>query len=272
MRRKYLWAIVALLLLSLLSASAAQAAAVGRFTLVEGKVEVLHRAKLPAAPALVNDGVEPGDVIRTKAKSKAQIKFVDDSVVTLAPESRLAVADFAVDAASGERRRAVLRFFKGVFHTVVSRVLQLEEANFFMETHTAVLGVRGTENYTVLLPAATGAYLVSGILETRSNNPQIFQAVLLNAGQFNLIQQGRPPQLPKELTPAMLRVLQNLMNTGLTERALLGAGAAPSFGGGPPIPEILQFPKSTEPYMQPTIPPTLAPPVHQQQRGPGTGP
>jgi hypothetical protein len=259
MRRKYLWVIVTLLFLSLVSASAAYAMAVGRFTMVEGKVEVLHHGKVPAAAAWQGDGVEPGDVIRTKSRSKAQIKFVDDSVVTLAPESRMAVADFNFDAATGQRRRAVLSFFKGVFHTVVSRVFRVEEPNFTMETHTAVLGVRGTELYTVLLPAATGAYLVSGLLEAHSNNPQIDQLVLLHTRQFTMIPLGQPPRQPKDLTPAMLRVLQNLMNTGLTEKALVGAGTAPSFGGGLQIPEILQFPKSTEPYMQPTIPPTLAP-------------
>jgi hypothetical protein len=272
MRINYPWAIVASLLLSLLLTSAVHAAAVGYFTRVEGQVDVLKRGKTPAAPAKVNDGVENGDVIRTKAKSKAQVKFVDDSVVTMAPESRLAVADFALDAA-GERRRAVLRFFKGVFHTVVSRIVQVEEANFLMETHTAVLGVRGTENYTVLLPAATGAYLVHGLLSARSNNPQIPVSVVLQTMQFTMIQMGQAPQLARDLTPAMLRVLQGLMDTGLTERALLGAGAAPDFGARPGIPEILEFPRSTEQYMQPTIPPTLPAPMHQQKgASPGTAP
>lgn len=267
MRRiKYLWALVALVCLSLLISAAAQAAAVGYFTQVQGQVDVLKHGKVPGAPAKLNDGVESGDVIRTKARSRAQVKFVDDSLVALAPESRLAVADFDYDADMGQRRGAVLRFFKGVFHTLVSRVQQVEQPDFMMETHTAILGVRGTELYTVLLPAATGAYLVQGLLTASSNNPQIPPSVLLNAMQFTMIPLGQPPRLPQDLTPAMLQVLKNLMDTGLKESAYLGTGAAAGIGGGPQIPGILEYPGSPELFMQPVIPPTLVPPAPTPQR------
>ena len=162
----------------LMIAAGAQAAVVGRFTAVDGPVDILKQGKVPATAARVNDGVEPGDVIRTKAKAKAQLKFMDDSQVTLAPESRMAVADYTYDADKGERR-AVLRFFKGVMHTVVTGLLKVQAPNFLMQTHTATLGVRGTETYTVLLPNATGAYLIDGLLEVSSNNPQILGGQLL---------------------------------------------------------------------------------------------
>jgi hypothetical protein len=274
MRGSYLWTLVALLLVTLLIAVAAQAATVGRFTLVEGQVDVLKRGQVPAAAAKTGDGVEPGDVIRTKSKSKAQVKFVDDSFVTMAPESRIAVADFTYDAASGERR-AVLRFFKGVMHTLVTRVQQLQQPDFLMETHTAGLGVRGTENYTVLLPNATGAYLISGLLEVRSNNRQIPETVQLTGMEFTMIPLGQPPRLPKKITPATLETLKALMDTGLKDTTFLGVGGGPSLGSGPQIPEILDFPGSPE-YMQPVIPPKLVPPVLtppvQPQRGPSPSP
>jgi len=97
---------------------------VGRFTVVEGQVDLLKQGKVPALPARVNDGVEPGDVIRTKSTGRARVKFMDDSLVTLAPESRLAVADFVYEADLGQRR-AVLRYFKGVIHTLVPRLLKM---------------------------------------------------------------------------------------------------------------------------------------------------
>ncbi|HEY9072486.1 MAG TPA: hypothetical protein VIN67_00015, partial [Desulfobaccales bacterium] len=77
MRRiKYLWVLVALVCLNLFITAAAQAAAVGRFTQVQGQVDVLHHGKVPGVAAKLNDGVEPGDVIRTKAEARAQLKFV----------------------------------------------------------------------------------------------------------------------------------------------------------------------------------------------------
>ncbi|MCX5891467.1 MAG: FecR family protein [Deltaproteobacteria bacterium] len=259
MTPKKLWAILALLCFSLTMIAGAQAAVVGHFTQVEGQVDLLKQGKIPATPAKVNDGVEQGDVIRTKSKAKAQVKFVDDSQLTMAPESRMAVADFTYNADKGERR-AVLRFFKGVMHTVVTRILKTQEPDFLMETHTAVLGVRGTENYTVLLPNATGAYLIDGLLDLRSNNPKILEVQLLKKLEFSTIPLNLPPMMPRPMGPAMQGMLNNLMNTGLSETAFIGAGADPRGPGGPQIPEVLGFTRQDR-LMQPVITPQLVPPV-----------
>ena len=264
-----LWAILALLCFSLTMVVSAQAAVVGRFTAVAGQVDILKQGKVPATAARVNDGVEPGDVIRTKTKAKAQVKFVDDSLLTLAPESRMAVADFTYDADRGERR-AVLRFFKGVMHTVVTRLLKAQEPDFLMETHTAVLGVRGTETYTVLLPSATGAYLIDGLLEVRSNHPQIQGRQLLKSMEFSTIPLGQPPTMPRPIGLPMQEMLKNLMDTGLKETAFLGAGAAPTEPGVLQIPAVLGF-SGQERLMQPVIPPRLVPPAPAPTPAPSGG-
>ncbi len=259
MVRRSLLTIVLLVLLSLLISASAQAAVAGRFTMVEGHVDVLKHGQVPAVAAKTGDGVEPGDVIRTKSKAKAQVKFVDDSVVTMAPDSRISVADFSYDAASGERQ-AVLRFFKGVRHTVITRIMKTQQPEFLMETHTAVLGVRGSEAYVVLLPNTTGAYSVSGLWEVGSSNPNLPDKVRLRAWQFNMTSLGQPPQLPRMLTPAMVGALQGLMNTGLTDGALWGAGGA-GVTGGSSVFDILGFPGSAEDYRLPTITPKILPPA-----------
>jgi hypothetical protein len=269
MTPKRLWAIMALWL-SLMIAVGAQAAVVGRFTAVEGPVDILKQGKIPATAARVNDAVEPGDVIRTKTKAKAQLKFVDDSQVTLAPESRMAVADYVYNADKGERR-AVLRFFKGVMHTVVTRLIKLQEPDFLMQTHTAVLGVRGTETYTVLLPSATGVYLIDGLLEVSSNNPQIQGGQLLRSMEFSTIPLGQPPTIPRPISPAMQEMLKDLMNTGLKATAFLGVGAAPSGPGVLQLPAVLGF-TGQERLNQPVIPPQVVPPPAPTPRGSPTAP
>src|SRR4030042_2247022 len=115
MMRRRLLAVTTMLALVRVIPAVVDAAAVGRFTMVEGQVDLLRQGKLPAVPAKVQDGVDPGDVIRTKSKAKAQIKFVDDSIITISPESRMAVADFVYDGARGHRR-VVLRHFRGLVH------------------------------------------------------------------------------------------------------------------------------------------------------------
>jgi hypothetical protein len=201
--------------------------------------------------------VEPGDVIRTKSGAKAQLSMVDASVITLAPESRLAVADYQYNPDRGERR-AVLRLFRGLVHTVVNRIIKTEEPDFIMETHTATIGVRGTDWYTLLGPNSSGVYLPRGILGVSSNLPAVTGSVRLQSGQFTQVLQGRPPTLPQALTPDMLRMLERLMDTGLTAGGL-GVGL-PARGAGSQYQTPLTMPGSPDQkLLMQTIPPVLAP-------------
>jgi len=133
-----------ILALVLALTDSAGAAAVGRLTQVEGRVDLLKGGKLPAIPLKVGDTVAPADVIRTKALSKAQITFVDDSILTLSPESRIAIEEFQYEPARG-KRRGVLKIFQGLALAVVNKILKSQEPDFIVKTQTAIVGVRGTE-------------------------------------------------------------------------------------------------------------------------------
>ncbi|MBU4233270.1 MAG: FecR family protein [Desulfobacterales bacterium] len=257
MTRKYLLVVIAIVALLGVFALSAHASVVGRFTLIKGKVDVLKGGKLPAIAAQVQDGVETGDVIRTKSGAKAQLSMVDASVITLAPESRLAIADYQYNPARGERR-AVLRLFRGLVHTVVNRIIKTEEPDFLMETHTATIGVRGTDWYTLLGPNSTGVYLPRGILGVSSNLPTVPALLLLQSSQFTQIIQGRQPSLAQALTPEILRMLDRLMDTGLTDGGL-GFGQ-PARGTGAQYQTPLTMPGSPDQkILQQTIPPVLVP-------------
>ena len=249
MTRKYLLALFTTLALVLLLAWSAQAAAVGKFTVVQGQVDVLKQGKLPAIPAKVQDGVEPGDVIRTKSKSKAQVQFVDDTTLTLAPETRVAIADYLYDPARSERR-AVLRVFRGLAHTVVTRILQIQEPDFIMQTMTAGIGVRGSRWYTLLKPNSAVVYLIKGLLGVSSSNLSIPGVLLLKDRQYTEVFRDRAPGPIKDVTPADEEMLQRWMDTGVPDTVLLEA---------PPEVPALRLPKSPEDALQPSINPMLQP-------------
>ena len=215
MRHKIRLLVIILILTALAAPLTAYAAVVGRFSLVRGQVDLLKAGKLPAISAKIQDGVEPGDIIRTKTRAKAQLTMVDNSVITLAPESRLAIADYTYDPAQ-ESRRAVVRLFRGLVHTVVNRVIKTEEPDFLMETHTAVIGVRGTNFYTLVGPSFTATYLAHGTLGVSSNLSTLPALLLLHSMQFTQIPMGKQPFLAQTLTPEMLAMLERLMDTGLS--------------------------------------------------------
>ena len=257
MRKKIQLALIMLIVMAVLIPLAAHAAVVGRFTLITGQVDLLKGGKIPGIPAKVQDGVEPGDVIRTKSRAKAQLSMVDASVITLAPESRLAIADYQYNPARGERR-AVLRLFRGLVHTVVNRIIKTEEPDFIMETHTAAIGVRGTDWYTLLGPNSTGVYLPRGLLGVSSNLTTVPALLLLQSGHFTQVLQGRQPSLAQPLTPEILRMLEQLMDTGLTGGGL--GFSPPARGTGAQYQTPLILPGSPEQkLLQQTIPPVLVP-------------
>jgi hypothetical protein len=231
MRKNFRLLLILITVMAVLLPLSAHAAVVGHFTMVRGRVDLLKGGKLPAIPVKVKDGVEPGDIIRTKARAKAELTMVDGSVIVLAPESRLAVADYVYNPARGERR-AVLRFFRGLVHAVVSRVVRTEQPDFIMETHTATVGVRGTDWYTLLAPSFTSVYLVQGLLGVRSNVPTIPALLLLKSMQFTQIPLGKQPFLARPITPEMVRILQKLMDKGVRAGGLLGPGGPSPPGGG----------------------------------------
>jgi hypothetical protein len=279
MQRKVFGGLIALLLLALILPASLHAAVVGRFSLVTGQVDLLKGGKLPAESAKMEGGVEPGDIIRTKSRAKAQLTMVDNSVITLAPESRLAIADYQYDPAQGSRR-AVVRLFRGLVHTVINRVIQTEEPDFLMETHTAVIGVRGTNFYTLVGPSFTATYLTHGTLGVSSNLPTLPALLLLHSMQFTQIPLGKQPFLAQTLTPEMLAMLERLMDTGVSGSGFGYGSPAPGAGGQYQYPFMLPG-SPDQKLLQQTIPPVLQPqqqipapvqPVPAPSHGPSTGP
>ena len=257
MQKKLFCGLILVLLLALTLPTSLFASVAGHFTMVRGQVDLLKGGQLPAVAAKVKDAVAPGDIIRTKSKAKAQLTMVDDSIITLAPESRIAIADYKYNTASRERR-AVLRIFRGLMQTVVKHIIKKEQPDFIVETHTATIGIRGSNPYFLLMPAFTSVYLPQGLLEVKSNVPTIPYQVTVHSMQFTQIPRGKQPLLPRALTPEMVGMLQQMMNTGVsTGKLYIGTGPAPSAKGGE-FPA--QLPVSPEQLIRlQTIPPTVVP-------------
>ena len=116
MKRKSI--IVSLLALWLILPIMAYAAPVGKFTSVEGNVDVTSPGK-EAAPAHLGDALNAGDVIRTKSKAKCEVAFIDGSILRLAESTRLRVGEFNQEK---EQRSATLNLFRGKIQNVVKAV------------------------------------------------------------------------------------------------------------------------------------------------------
>ena len=92
-----------------LSSFAMAAEAVGKFTHVEGKVDILREGAFPAITVKAQDQVYPRDIVRTKSASKAEIIFKDNTVLQIAQRSRIDISEYY----TGDTRQKCDKTFTG---------------------------------------------------------------------------------------------------------------------------------------------------------------
>ncbi len=236
-----------------------QAAVVGQITQMEGRVDLLKGGKLPATQVKVGDPVESGDVLRSKSLSKAQITFIDNSLVTISPESRLAIEDYQIEPAQG-KRHAVLELFQGLAHVVVSQIFKVKEPDFLIKTHTAITGVRGTDFGVRLYPNSSTILNFKGKTQVGNIFPEVTASliraqkiafggggggvfppgsfVLLGEMQSTTVQRNLPPTLPVPISPEDQMMFMQQMSGGLLGKPNAGgnSGAGGGAGGSDPGP------------------------------------
>ena len=213
-------------------------------------MDLLKGGKLPAVALKVDDTVEPGDVIRTKSLSKAQITFIDNSLLTLSQEARIAIEEFKFEPSQG-KRRAVLEIFQGLALAVVNKVLKAEEPDFVIKTQTAIMGVRGTEIGMRNQPNSSTILNFQGRTQVGNIFPEVsrlflkafkvaFSAgswnngssrwVLLHDMQGTTVGRNLPPTVPFGITPQDQMLFMRQLTT---YAALSGQHHAP----GTPVPQ-----------------------------------
>jgi len=229
--------VAAILILIMGLVVAAPAEVAGRLTMVEGRVDLLKGGQLPSVEAKLENPVSTGDVLRTKSLSKAQVTFSDNTVMTISPESRIAFEEYMYDAGHG-KRSAVINLFQGMVLTVVSKIMKTEQPDFIIKTHTAVLGVRGTEVGVRLSPNESTFLNFQGLTRVRSIFPEVsgdlFRkaakvAISFDKGYVDLgdmqgttVARGFPPTLPYTITDQDRQMFMRQLGGIISQR--LGSG------------------------------------------------
>lgn len=195
--------------------------AVGKFTYVEGQVDLLKGGGLPAVSVKVGDPVYVKDIVRTKSDSKAEITFVDNSVLRIGQRSRIDVSEYGVEEG---RRHAVIRLPRGKVQAIVpeervKRISISPEANRF-EIHTpnAVAGVRGTDYFVFQERNVTGIFVLDGTVCVY-NHKFMKDIVCVPLGYMTFIDPYQRPLTPRPATEGEMRRFEK-------ETALFGTTAS----------------------------------------------
>ena len=135
-------ALVVALALTLTTPEGAAANDVGQFKVAKGTVHI-ERAK-QRVPVAVGTIVQEGDIVVTGADGSAGITFKDDSLLSIGPDSVLAIDRFAFDSTTHAGAfETSLR--QGTMAAVSGKIAKQSADAMRVRTPATILGVRGTE-------------------------------------------------------------------------------------------------------------------------------
>ena len=188
------------LVLCLLAAGVAFGQAAGKVLLAVGDVAALRGAERVALTA--GAAVNVGDTVVTGAQSHAQIRFSDEALVALKPDSEFRIERYNFSGAQDNTDTAVFRLVKGGFRTLTGQIGRLNRDQYQLLTTQATIGIRGT-HYQVQIcavdqcinrgaPAQSGMY--GGVYEGRVivSNPR--GAGEYGSEEFFYVPDGEAPQ------------------------------------------------------------------------------
>ncbi len=171
---------------------------VGQVVAAEGNAEIVRASVVSAAQAGL--AVHKGDELRTGRPGRIRVMFQDQSVVTVAEDSRLTI-DEQVFQPEASKANSTVSLLKGKASSIVSAYYNWAGSKYEVKTPTAVAGVRGTEfsvTYDEHLES-TEVLGFSGEVRVRSLADLESPGVIVTAQHVTSVRRGQAPTKPREL-------------------------------------------------------------------------
>ena len=174
------------------------AASVGQIAAFSGEVTI-HRDddKITATRGF---DIKQQDMVYTKANSRAQVVFSDDTVITIGQNAVLDIAEFVYDMQNPQNSKADIGFMEGTFRAVTGSVGNVAPDRFNLKTKSASIGIRGT---VILGDQSTIAVAEGEIAVTAQGVTQI-----VGAGMMTRTPEGQPPTAPEPIDEEVVREIE----------------------------------------------------------------
>jgi hypothetical protein len=185
-----------LVLLASLGANAADGAAVGKVSDVDGTTEIVSAGA--SAAAAKGADVRMNDELLTGADGRLQVTFRDNTVLTLSENARVVIDRYVYDPEQGVGD-VLLTTTQGAFRFATGKMKALSEKTITVETPVAQVGVRGTEFWGGPVDGEYSVLLLAGEVNVRNQAG----TVVLNKPGFATMIRSRlvAPVLPSLWSP-----------------------------------------------------------------------
>jgi len=133
-----------MLLLSLLAVSVPVLAnPIGLVVSLEGDASAERSGQIVSLA--VNSEILLADRIVTKGKSKVQIKFADESVMSLGENSDVVMDEYVYDASKAEDNAFGASLGNGIFRVISGKIVEMNPDRFKVKTSRSTIGIRGCD-------------------------------------------------------------------------------------------------------------------------------
>lgn len=166
-------------------------AAVGHVAALKGDAVIERKGK--TLKVAIGSAIEEKDLIKTRAGTRAQLLFTDETVINLGPSTEFGVEEFFYHEQAAAPK-AKFTATKGAFKAITGQVGKLAPENFSLQTRTATIGIRGTHFAGQLGENERFACIRGAISVTTPDGT----SVLLRAGEMTEVIPGQPPAKPRK--------------------------------------------------------------------------
>ncbi len=137
--------LIKLVAISLLLSLPLIAKSVATLTALKGNVSIENSSG--NVNAVLGAQLEVKDSVITADRSKAQLIFKDETIVTIGKNSNFSIQEYLYE--QGKEPKVSFGLLKGAMSTITGKIGKIAPEKFVVKTKTATIGIRGT-NFTVL--------------------------------------------------------------------------------------------------------------------------
>jgi hypothetical protein len=141
----------------LMFGSAAWAQVAGTVTHLSGPL-VAKKPDGTVKVLAVKSEVENGDTLVSEKNTYAQVKFIDNSEITLRPGTTFHIEKFAFDADKPDGDSAAFSLVKGGLRSITGLLGKRNKEKFALKTPSATIGIRGTTFIAQYVPPPPPAF------------------------------------------------------------------------------------------------------------------
>ena len=198
-----LWALV---LIGMLQAGNAAAAPVGTVTDVSGPL-LARKADGVVKILSAQSTVDQGDTLVSEKGTYARIKFIDNSEITLRPNTQFKIENFAYEEAKPEEDHAIFSLIKGGLRSITGLLGKRNKERFGLNTPTATIGIRGTNFIAEIVPPS-------------KTDVAAYQAAALASAQMDSVGSATRTDAPNNFLPKGILGIPDRMNTQLAQNTV----------------------------------------------------